>query len=579
MRQFFKPHHSAARLKAAADSGSLSYGLQLHAHLIKYGLDSHRLVGDSLLSLYFKLCPDVSATRRVFDGLPVKDVVSWTSMVSGYSRTGRPLDSLRMFVKMSTFGGVEPNDFTLSAAVKASSDLEDVRLGRCLHAMVFPRGFETNHVIASALVYMYGRSYAIEDARRVFDELLEPDSVCWTSIVSVLTWNDEFAEALRFFRLMTSNSLRVLPDEFTFGTIMKALGNLGRQKQGKEVHAKILTNGLRGNVVVESSTLDMYAKCGLMGDARKVFDQMPKRNAVSWCALLGGYCEAKNYEAVLSLFRAMDKEDDEQYSYGTILRACAGLAAVRHGKEVHCRYLRISRCRYVIVESALIDLYAKCGLVDYAYRLFAKISARNLITWNTMISGFAQNGRGSHAIELFEEMLKQGMRPDYISFVGLLFACSHSGLVDEGRRHFRSMSQDYNIVPGTEHYTCMVDLLSRVGLLEEAEELINDSKCRGESSLRATLLGACATHARVDVAERVARRMMKLEPEQHLSYVLLGNVYKTVGRWNEALQIRKMMRKRGVRKAPGRSWIEANPITCRDTEESEDQIPHAVNIS
>ncbi|WOL04531.1 hypothetical protein Cni_G13252 [Canna indica] len=556
-----KPLLYATLLQAATKAGSLTHGLQFHAHLVKSGLDSDRFVGNSLLSLYFKLCPDFFVVHRVFESLPVRDVISWTSMVSGYVRTGHPLEALRMFVKMLAFGGLEPNAFTLSAAVKASSDLGDVRAGRCFHGMVFVRGFDTNHVIASSLVNMYGRSSVLEDARRVFEELLQPDAICWTSIISVLTWNDEFGEALNFFYSMMRKELAIIPDGFTCGTIMTALGNLGRVRQGKETHARAITSGLSGNVVVESSTLDMYAKCGLMQDAQKVFDQMGTRNAVSWCALLGGYCQAKNYEAVLRLFRVMEKED-ESYSFGTVLRACAGLAAIRQGKEVHCRYLRIGGWRNVVVESALVDLYAKCGLVDYAHHLFSNISIRNLITWNAMICGFAQNGRGEQAVELFNDMVKQGIRPDYISFIGVLFACSHTGLVHEGKRYFRSMTEDYGITAGVEHYNCMVDLLSRVGRLEEAEDLINNAKYENDSSLWAALLGACATHSSPGVAERVAKKMMELEPRYHLSYVLLANVYKTVGRWNDAMQIRKLMRERGVRKAPGKSWIEVDRRTC-----------------
>ncbi|XP_064984032.1 pentatricopeptide repeat-containing protein At1g03540-like [Musa acuminata AAA Group] len=586
-RHISKPLLYAARLQAATNSGSFSCGLRLHAHIIKSGLDSDRFVGNSLLSLYFMLCPDFSVTRHVFESLPVRDVISWTSMVSGYVRAGRPLESLLMFVKMSTFGGVEPNAFTLSSAVKASSDLGDVRLGRCFHGMVMTRGFETNHVIASALVYMYGRNSALEDARQMFDELPEPDAICWTSIISVLTWNDEFAKALScFYSMMRRKELGIVPDGFTFGTIMTALGNLGRARQGKEAHAKVITSGLCGNVVVESSTLDMYAKCGYMVDSRKVFDRMASKNAVSWCALLGGYCQGKNYRAVLNLFRVMDKGDDH-YSFGTVLRACAGLAAIREGKELHCKYLRMGGWRDVVVESALIDLYAKCGLIDYAYHLFTKIFIRNLITWNAMICGLAQNGRGGQAIEVFDEMVKGGTKPDCISFIGVLFACSHTGLVDEGKRYFRSMTEDYGIAAGIEHYNCMVDLLSRVGLLKEAEDLINNAKYRDDSSLWAALLGACATYSSPGVAERVAKKMMELEPQYHLSYVLLANVYKTVGRWNDALQVRKLMRERGVRKAPGKSWIEVNRRTCvllnkdgvdkPNFEDSEDQFPGIVN--
>ncbi|XP_010921976.1 pentatricopeptide repeat-containing protein At1g03540 [Elaeis guineensis] len=548
-----KPILYAAVLQACTTSSSLPRGLQLHSYVLKSGLDNDRFVGNSLLSFYFKVSPDFSLTHRVFESLPLKDVISWTSMVSGYVRAGRPTESLLMFAKMQAFG-VEPNAFTLSAAIKACSDLKDVKIGSCFHGMVLLRGFDLNDVIAGALVDMYGKNSALEDAWHVFHEMIEPDTICWTSMISACTRNDRFEEAVGLFHLMMRRKLGLFPDEFTFGTIMTALGNLHRARQGREAHAKFITSGLGGNVVVESSTVDMYAKCGLMEESRKVFDRMPTKNAVSWCALLGGYCQSGDYETVLAQFREMDTEDNH-YSFGTILRACAGLSAVRQGKEVHCRFLRTGGWRDVVVESALVDLYAKSGLIDYAYGVFTKIYMRNLITWNAMICGFAQNGQGREAIKLFNDMLREGARPDYISFIGVLFACSHAGLVEEGRRYFKLMNEDYGIAAGIEHYSCMVNLLSRVGLLEEAEDLINKAVCRDDSSLWAALLGACATHSSPAVAERVAKRMMELEPGYHLSYVLLANVYKSVGRWDDALKIRRLMRKRRVRKAPGKSWI------------------------
>ncbi|XP_077254077.1 pentatricopeptide repeat (PPR-like) superfamily protein [Tasmannia lanceolata] len=550
-----KPNVYASLLQTCTKAHSFTHGLQIHSHLIKSGLHSDRFVGNSLLSLYFKLGANFSETRKVFDNLPVRDVISWTSMVSGYVRAGKPRESLVLFQKMWDFG-VEPNAYTLSAAIKACSELGAPRLGRCFHGMVLGLGFSSNYVIASALIDMYGRNFCFEDARCLFDEMPQPDAICWTSVMSALTRNDQFEEALGLFFLMQRN-FSLFPDEFTFGTVLTACGNLGRVKQGKEVHAKVITTGIGGNVVVGSSLVDMYGKCGSVDISRLVFDRMPTTNLVSWCALLNGYCHNGNYDAVLRLFREMKKEDDH-YSFGTVLRACAGLAAVRQGKEVHCQYLRTGGWRDVIVESALVDLYAKCGCIDYAYRVFTKSSIRNLITWNSMICGFAQNGRGEEALAMFNEMVREGTSPDYISFIGVLFACSHSGLVQEGRGYFKSMREDYGITAGIEHFNCMVDLLGRAGLLEEAEDLIKKSVVRNDSSLWAALLGACTSHSNLGVAERVAKKMMELEPQYHLSYVLLENVYKAVGHWDKALKIRRLMEDRGIRKTPGKSWIEVN---------------------
>lgn len=546
-----KPIVYASVLQTCNKALSFNLGLQIHCHVIKSGLKTDRFVGNSLLTVYFKLGPDFSETRRVFDGLYYKDVISWTSMISGYIQVGKFEESLEIFWDMLG-SEIEPNGFTLSAVIKACSELGKLRLGQCFHGMVFRRGFDSNPVISSALIDMYGRNYCTNEVLRLFNELLEPDAICWTAVISAFTRNDQFEEALAFFFSMLRN-YRLIPDSFTFGTVLTACGNLRRLKQGKQIHSKVIASGLSGNVVVESSLMDMYGKAGSIDEAQGVFDRMVQKNSVSRCALLGVYCQNKKFETVIQLFREMEERDI--YSFGTVLRACAGISAVRQGKEVHCQYMRRGGWRCVIVESALVDLYAKCGCINFAKRVFVQMPVRNTITWNSMICGLAQNGRGEEALEIFNDMIREGTKPDYISFIGVLFACSHTGLVDEGRKHFVSMSEEYRIRPGVEHYNCMVDLLGRAGMIEEAEELLEKAECRKDPSLWAVLLGACSTCTESVTAERIARKVMELDPENHLSYVLLANVYRAVGRWNDAVEIRRLMDNRRVRKMPGKSWI------------------------
>lgn len=417
---------------------------------------------------------------------------------------------------------------------------------------------------------MYGKNKQSSDALRLFDEMLEPDSICCTSVISACTRSDLYEEALGFFYL-TQRKYRFLSDEYTFGSILMACGNLGRLKQGKEVHAKVIVVGETGNVVVGSSLVDMYGKCGLVTNSRLVFDRMTKRNAVTLCTLLNAYCQKGDFETVIELFREMEID---LYSFGTVLRSCAGLAAVRQAKEVHCQYLRRGGWRDIVVESALVDVYSKCGCIDFAYRIFKQMVVRNLVTWNSMICGLAQNGRGIETLKALNEMIEEGTVPDYITFVGVLFACSHAGLVDEGRKYFNSMTEEYGIKAGVEHYNCMVDVLGRAGQIEEAECLLNKSELHTDSSLWAALLGACATSRNSTAAERIARKMMELEPDNHLSYVLLANVYRDVGRWSDADKIRKLMQDRGVKKVmPGKSWIDIQGSLSMSSDKTFAELP------
>ena len=543
-----KPLVYASLLQTATKVKSFNHGLQLHSFITKSGLIANSLVGNSLLSFYFKLGGDLIFSTKLFDELAMKDVISWTSMISAFVRV-KPELALQYFSTMLD-AGIEANAFTLSTGIKACSELGDVKLGKSFHGVVFRCGFEFNQVIASALMDLYGRNYKFKYALYVFDKLSERDSVCWSSIVSALTKNDLYEEALAYFYLM-QREFKLVPDEFTYGSVLTACGNLGRLKQGKQVHARIFTTGLSGYVVAESSLVDMYGKCGQVKDSQRVFDRMRKRNDVSWCALLNGYCQNGLFDCVIKLFRMI--KGPHLYSFGTIIRACAGLGAVRHGKEVHCKYIRKGGRGHVIVESALVDLYAKCGLIDYAHILFIQMPVRNLISWNSMICGFAQNGRGLEAIDLFGKMLKEGVQPDFISFLGVIFACSHAGLVDQGRDYFISMVQEYEINPGIEHYNCIVDLLGRAGLIEEAEILIENSVFKDSYSLWPALLGALTTRRNSSAVERIALKMMEREPKNHLSYVHLINVYKSDGRWNDAMRIRKLMEDIGAEKLPGKS--------------------------
>lgn len=547
-----KPLVYASLLQTCTKVQSFKHGSLLHCHVIKSGLETDRFVGNSLLALYFKLGSNFDDTRRVFDGLFVKDVVTWTSMISGYVKIGKARNSLDFYRKM-VGEDVEPNGFTLSSVIKACSELGELNLGRGFHGVVFRCGFDTNHVIVSALIDMYGRNKQSSDARRLFDEMVEPDSICCTSVISACTRSDLYEEALGFF-YKTQRKYQFAPDEYMFGSVLMSCGNLGRLKQGKEIHAKVIVVGETGNVVVGSSLVDMYGKCGLVNNSRLVFDRMTRKNAVTLSSLLNAYCQKGDFETVIELFREMEVD---LYSFGTVLRSCAGLSAVRQAKEVHCQYLRRGGWRDIVVESALVDVYSKCGCIDFAYRIFKQMMFRNLVTWNSMICGLAQNGRGIETLKALNEMIEEGTIPDYITFVGVLFACSHAGLVHEGRKNFNSMTEEYGIKAGVEHYNCMVDLLGRAGQIEEAESLLNKSDLSSDSSLWAALLGACATSRNSTAAERIAKKMMKLEPNNHLSYVLLANVYRDVGRWSDADRIRKLMQDRGVKKImPGKSWID-----------------------
>eukprot|EP01018_Ginkgo_biloba_P001986 Gb_13633 [translate_table: standard] len=369
----------------------------------------------------------------------------------------------------------------------------------------------------------YVKCGRIEDARQLFDKMPERDAVSWSSMIAGYTRHGNCEEAMKLFSQMRRRGIK--PNEFTFGSVLCASANLPLLGQGKQVHGLVIKSDFKSNVFVGSALVDMYTKCGSIDDARKQFDQMPERNSVSWNAMVAGYAQHSCGEEALNLFRQMQGEGVklDKFSFSTILNACASLRALERGKHVHAHVIKTGFESNVFVGSALVDMYAKCGCIDDARQVFDKICKRDLVFWTTMITGYAQNGCGKDVLEFFEQMLKLGMKPDHVTFTGVLSACSHAGLVDEGRQYFDSMVRDHCIKPTPDHYGCLIDLLGRAGCLDEAEFFIKNMPIEPDAIVWGALLSACRIHA---------------------------------GRWGDAAKTIKMMQDRGVKRSSGCSWIE-----------------------
>eukprot|EP01018_Ginkgo_biloba_P039683 Gb_40047 [translate_table: standard] len=545
----------ASLLQGCARMEALAQGKHVHAHIIKIGFEKDKFLGNNLVNMYTK-CSSVIDARNVFDKIVARDVVSWTAMISGYIQNGNEHDALKLFGKMEE-DDVKPNEFTFATIVKACANLAALVQGKNVHEDIIRYGFDSNVVVGSALIDMYGKCGSTENARKVFDKMGERDAVLWTAMISGYAQNENGEEALELYCQMHKSGFK--PDQFTLGSVLNACASLAALEEGKQVHSYFIATGIESNVVVESSLVDMYAKCGNIDFARHVFDKMSKRNAISWTAIVAGYVQNGHGEEALRLFYQMQKEGMKQDKYTLLsaLGACARLASLRKGKEVHAHFIRTRFESNIIVESALADMYAKCGSIEDARQIFDKISVQNVISWNVMIAGCAQHGRGKEALDLYGKMLETGLKPDFITFVGVLAACSHAGLVDEGYQYFNSMSQEHGIVPRIAHFGCMVDLLGRAGRLDEAEDFIKNMQVEPDAIVWGALLGACRIHENIELGKRVAERLLLLQPQNEATYVLLSNIYAASGSWDNVAKVRTMMKDRGVKKMPGCSWIEA----------------------
>eukprot|EP01018_Ginkgo_biloba_P026615 Gb_19040 [translate_table: standard] len=480
---------------------------------------------------------------------------------------------------------------TYGCLLKVCANNQALAEGKCVHAHLLTRGISENVFLGNTLVSMYAECKSIVEARLVFEKISKWNVFSWNAIIRGYVRNEHCEEALTLYYEMRSS--RMQPDKFTFPLVLKACAGSAGLQQGKDIHDCIIKSGLESDVFVANALVAMYAKCKTLESARQVFDKMCERDLVSWNAMIAGYAQNGIFDKALELFHQMQltsiKPDIITWSsviagYAqnghanealqvfremqlagvnmdwvaivSILPACGNLAAMQKGKEIHDNIIRNGFESYIFVGNALIDMYAKCGCVNIARQVFDKMSVRDVASWSAMIGGYGMHGHGKDALALFYQMQTAGLKPDPITFIGVLSACSHAGLVDEGRQYFDCMYQDYRITPQVEHYACMIDLLGRAGHLNEAYDLVRKMPLEPTASVWGALLGACRIHCNVELGELVSEYLLELQPDHDGNYVLLSNVYAAAGRWDGVTKVRTMMKDRGLKKRPGFSWIE-----------------------
>eukprot|EP01018_Ginkgo_biloba_P026238 Gb_36365 [translate_table: standard] len=445
-----------------------------------------------------------------------------------------------------------------SAFVSLLQTCTNMKSVKQVHGLILVTGLEQDVFLGTKLVTMYAKCGGLVDARIIFDNVPRRNLFSYNIMIGGYAKEGQCEETLKVYHQMQRAGIQ--PDEFTFPLILKACANLSALQQGKEIHYHIVRNGFESDVFVGAALVDMYAKCGSIENARQVFDKMSRRDLVSWTAMISGYSQNGHASEALALFDQMQLADEtpDPVTLVSVLSACTDLGALQQGKWVHNCIIRSGFDSNIYVGSALIDMYAKCGSVKIARQLFDKMSTRNVVSWSAMIAGYGMHGQGEEALALFSRMLETGLKPNYITFVAVLSACSHAGLVDEGWKYFECMSRDYGIKPRLKHYACIVDLLGRAGHLNEARDFIKKMPLEPDAGVWGALLSGCRIHGNIELGEHVAERLFELNPEHSGYYVLLSNIYAAAGRWDDVVKVRAMMKDRGVKKRPGRSMIEVD---------------------
>ncbi|XP_077231841.1 pentatricopeptide repeat (PPR) superfamily protein [Tasmannia lanceolata] len=526
-------------IKSAGKSGII-----IQTHVLKLGLSSDRYVRNAIMDMYAKYGP-IDVARKLFDELPDRTIVDWNSMVSGYWKWGDEAGARRAFDSMP----------------------------------------ERNVISWTAMVSGYSKSGNLENARRLFDEMPERTVVSWNAMLSGYAQNGFAEEGLRLFEEMMDAGVR--PDETTWVTVISSCSIRGNLQLAESLVGSLDQRLIELNCFVKTALLDMYAKCGSLVKAKQIFDEMKDRNPVSWNAMISGYTRngdlasarelfdkmpgknvitwnsmiagySQNGHSIMAieLFKEMAMTKDskpDEVTMVSVVSACGHLGTLELGRWV-LNFITENQIQLSISGyNSLIFMYSRCGSMCEAERIFTEMASRDIVSYNSLIAGFAAHGLGHEALELMSKMQGEGIEPDRITFIGVLTACSHAGLLDEGRRIFSLIE-----LPVVDHYACMVDLLGRSGELDEAKGLLDKMPMTPHAGVYGALLNACRIHRRVEIAELAAYKLFELEPENSGNYVLLSNIYASAGRWEDVERVRKAMRERGVKKTTGYSWIEFN---------------------
>ncbi|KAJ4811251.1 Pentatricopeptide repeat-containing protein [Rhynchospora pubera] len=451
---------------------------------------------------------DLEGSKRVFDAIPERDILSWNSIITGCIENAEPEQAFEYFASMP-----ERNIASWNAMLCGF-----LRYGCFDKAERLFRDMPEKNVISyTAMVDGYMRHKEFKKAHELFDKMPKRNAVSWAVMVSGYVENDMFDDAKKLFDLMPQK-----------------------------------------NLVACTAMITGYCKKGMVACARKIFGLIQDKDTVSWNAMLAGYAQNGHFEEALKLHIQMVQAGvkPDHATLISSLTACSSLALLQQGRIIHAIAIKTMLNSYTPLCNALITMYSKCGSMNDSELVFCGIRCRGLVSYNTIIAAYAQHGNYLNVITFFKEMEQNGIDPDETTFLGLLSACGHVGKVKDSLKWFDLMVSKYNLTPQSEHYGCIVDILSRSGELEKASTYIKKMSNTAENAGWGSLLGACKTHSNVELGELAANNILKLDSQSSGAYVMLSNIYASAGMWGAVNKVRRLMREKGVKKLPGYSWLE-----------------------
>ncbi|XP_077223220.1 pentatricopeptide repeat-containing protein At2g20540-like isoform X2 [Tasmannia lanceolata] len=501
---------------------SLKLLMQIHAQIVSNGLHSENYFAVKLVSCS-KALGNITYARLIFDDLiNSANVFLWTAMITAYSKqqSQATVEAILIY-KMMHQRGIQPNSFTLSSVLKACSFLSSRQEGNQIHVHATKLGLESDVYVQTTLMDMYAKFGCIQAATSLFEMISDRNIVVCNSMIVSYT-------------------------------------KAGNIKAAREIFDKMVER----DSISWTAMISGYTNRGNMQVAQQLFNQMSNRDVTSWNALITGYSHSGQWHEALELFDKMQSENvkPSQVTIAVVISVCGQIGALEKAKQMHDYLEKNGMEMNVHVFNSLIDMYAKCGSIDEAYSVFCMMPVKDTVSYNAMIMGFATHGNGKQALKLFSDLQTGGITPDGVTFLGVLTACSHAGLLDCGRQYFNCMTRDYAIEPMVDHYACMVDLLGRAGFVVEAYELVKTMTFEPHAGVWGALLNACRTYCNVEIGEIAARKLFLIEPDNPGNYVLLSNIYARAHMWDDVAKVRRRMRGSRVAKTAGCSWIEVDNV-------------------
>ncbi|XP_028052590.1 pentatricopeptide repeat-containing protein At3g20730-like [Camellia sinensis] len=531
-------------------------GRLIHGHLLANGLHSNAYLNTNLVIFYSKL-GDMVNSRKVFDRMSERSLVTWTALVSGYSQNGYSEEALVVFSAMHRIGvNVKANQFTYGSALRACTSMMCLDRGKQIQGCIQKSRLVKNLFVQSALVDLHSKCGKMEDACYIFESMSERDVVSWNTMIGGYAVQGFADDALRLFRSMLRAGM--IPDSFTLGSIMKAFVGGSSLMKVFQMHGFIIQLGCESHYVLIGSLIDAYAKCGSVRIADRIYKSMLKKDTIACTALITGYAREGTYSRdAFDLFNGIHQMHMgvDNVILCSMLNICANTAALDLGRQIHALVLKCQSKHDVAMGNTLIDMYSKSGEIEDAKQVFNEMEQKNVVSWTSLIAGYGKHGYGHKAIALYKKMECEGLKPNDVTFLTLLFACSHAGLTTEASECFNNMVGKYNILPRAEHYSCMVDVFARGGKLEEAYILIQKMNIKPNASLWGAILGACNVYGDLSLGEVAARHLFNIEPEKSVNYVVLAGTYAAVGLWDSVWKTRKLMEERSLIKYPGYSLL------------------------